>query len=121
MITIPRFEWTPDPRGRDTFEQLFKTPLSGIGHEFTGRQAGLYLGTLRIARDVAAELAQERGADYGIRVASRSWHENPDSSFSRGIILLAAESQALAQRLHPELIQRVNTTLTGLGAACLLG
>jgi len=115
---IPTRGWS-DPSRREAFEGHFGTPLGQYGYEFNGSQYARQVAAVMLIGDgVAAELNKE-GGDF--RPVLREQFNNPDGTFSGGLILFGASSREAAERIQPEFERRINEALGALGANIRLG
>jgi len=116
--TIATRGWS-DPSRREAFERHLGTSLGEYGYEFNESQHRQMRAVDMIANRVAADLSSEYGVDF--RSVHKSQFDNPDGTFSRGVILFGASSREDAELIQPEFTHRVNEVLEALEANVRLG
>lgn len=120
--TIPTRGWS-DPSRREAFEQHFGTQVGEYGYEFDSSQYQKMGAVDLIADGVIAGLNEEYDKEASARFRSvrHGKFDNPDGTFSGGVILFGASSRDDAERYQPEFERRVNDVLEALEANVRLG
>ena len=117
---IPAWDW-PDASRREAFEKYYGTSIGSYGYEFDSSQYSQVYAVSLIGAGVAAKLNNETGNREGYRTICHDQFDNPDGTFSRGVILLGASSREYAERSQHRFEYLINQALEGLGANVRLG
>lgn len=112
--TIGTRGWS-DPSRREAFEAHFGMALSSYAFEFGEEQYKKILAVDVIADGVVATMNEEfEGANF--RSIRNAQYNNPDGTFSGGVMLFGASSREHAEQGQGEFVWRVNRVLEDLEA-----